>query len=105
MVHGLIAFIAAVAPAVPTPAVLVGPATGALPLAPTGPDLLVVGPTVAVPLLNAAQFLIPAAVALTALYKLLDHRETGGGFLVEILTKGGGAILMIQLIKAISGLS
>lgn len=59
---------------------------------------------VASPLLTAAQFLIPAGVALAGLHKLLQHQETGGGFLVDILTKGGGAILMIQLIKIVAGL-
>lgn len=59
---------------------------------------------VAMPLLTAAQFLIPAGVALAGLHKLMQHQETGAGLLVDILIKGGGAILLIALIKAFAGL-
>jgi hypothetical protein len=70
----------------------------------SGPDTLHVGPTVAIPLLVAAEYLIPAAVALAGLHKLLTHQETGAGFLVDMLIKGGGAILIIQLVKSLTGL-
>lgn len=56
---------------------------------------------VAGPLLTAAQFLIPTMVAISAIHKMMEHRESGGAALIEILTKGGGAILLLQLIKAI----
>lgn len=56
------------------------------------------------PLLDAAQFLIPAAVAVTGLNKLVDHRESAGTFFIEVATKAGGAFLLIQLVKAVSGL-
>lgn len=72
---------------------------------PAGGDLLGVGHGVALPLMNSALVLIPAAVALMSLHKLLDHRETGAGFLVEMLTKAGGAILIIELVKNLTGLS
>jgi len=60
---------------------------------------------VAGPLLTSAQFLIPAAVAISGIHKLMEHRESGGSFLVDMVTKGGGAILVLQLIKSISGVS
>ena len=58
---------------------------------------------VAGPLLTSAQFLIPAAVAISGIHKMMEHRESGGSFLVDMVTKGGGAILVLQLIKSISG--
>lgn len=58
---------------------------------------------VAAPLLTSAQFLIPAAVAISGIHKMMEHRESGGSFLVDMVTKGGGAILVLQLIKSISG--
>jgi hypothetical protein len=59
---------------------------------------------VANPLLTSAQFLIPAAVAISGLHKMMEHRESGGSFMVDMVTKGGGAILVLQLVKSISGL-
>jgi hypothetical protein len=60
---------------------------------------------VAGPILTSAQFLIPAAVAISGLHKMMEHRESGGSFLVDMVTKGGGAILVLQLVKALSGVS
>lgn len=60
---------------------------------------------VAAPLLTSAQFLIPAAVAISGIHKLMEHRESGGSFLVEMITKGGGAILVLQLIKSLTGVA
>jgi hypothetical protein len=68
-------------------------------------DTLGVANTVAVPLMNAAVYLIPAAVAIASLHKLLDHQTTGAGLLVEILTKAGGAFLIVQLLKTVVGLN
>jgi hypothetical protein len=59
---------------------------------------------VANPLLTSAQFLIPAAVAISGIHKMMEHRESGGSFMVDMVTKGGGAILVLQLVKSISGL-
>ncbi len=67
-------------------------------------DTLGIGAAVASPLLTAAEYLIPAGVALAGLHKLMQHQESGGGFLVDMLVKGGGAILVIQLIKLLTGL-
>jgi hypothetical protein len=58
---------------------------------------------VAAPLLTSAQFLIPAAVAISGLHKMMEHRESGGSFLVDMVTKGGGAVLVLQLIKSLTG--
>jgi hypothetical protein len=58
---------------------------------------------VASPLLTSAQFLIPAAVAISGIHKMMEHRESGGSFLVDMVTKGGGAILVLQLVKSLSG--
>ncbi len=58
---------------------------------------------VAAPVLTSAQFLIPAAVAISGIHKLMEHRESGGSFLVDMVTKGGGAILVLQLVKSIAG--
>jgi hypothetical protein len=58
---------------------------------------------VAAPLLTSAQFLIPAAVAISGIHKMMDHRESGGSFLVDMVTKGGGAVLVLQLIKSLTG--
>lgn len=46
---------------------------------------------IAGPLLTSAQFLIPAAVAISGIHKMMDHRESGGSFLVDMVTKGGHA--------------
>lgn len=59
--------------------------------------------TIAGPLLTSAQFLIPAAVALSGIHKLMEHRESGGAFLIEMVVKGGGAMLALALIKSIAG--
>lgn len=59
---------------------------------------------VAAPVLTSAQFLIPAAVAISGIHKMMEHRETGGSFLVDMVTKGGGAVLVLQLVKTISGM-
>ena len=59
---------------------------------------------VAGPVLTSAQFLIPAAVAISGIHKMMDHRETGGSFLIDMVTKGGGAVLVLQLVKSISGM-
>lgn len=37
--------------------------------------------SVAGPLLTSAQFLIPSAVAISGIHKMMDHRESGGSFL------------------------
>ena len=58
---------------------------------------------IAGPLLTSAQFLIPAAVALSGIHKMMEHRESGGSFLIDMVTKGGGAVLVLALIKSISG--
>jgi hypothetical protein len=58
---------------------------------------------VAAPLMTSAQFLIPAAVAISGIHKMMEHRESGGSFLVDMVTKGGGAVLVLQLIKSITG--
>ena len=60
---------------------------------------------IAGPLLTSAQFLIPAAVALSGVHKMMDHREGGGAFLMDLVTKGGGAVLVLQLVKSISGIA
>lgn len=60
--------------------------------------------SIAGPLLTTAQFLIPAAVAVSGLHKLMEHRESGGSFLVDMLTKGGGAVLILALVKSIAGI-
>jgi len=58
---------------------------------------------IAGPLLTSAQFLIPSAVAISGIHKMMDHRESGGSFLVDMITKGGGAVLVLQLVKAVAG--
>lgn len=58
---------------------------------------------IAGPLLTSAQFLIPAAVAISGIHKMMEHRESGGSFLVDMVTKGGGAVLVLALIKSIAG--
>ena len=58
---------------------------------------------IAGPLLTSAQFLIPSAVAISGIHKMMDHRESGGSFLVDMVTKGGGAVLVLQLVKAVAG--
>jgi len=59
--------------------------------------------TIAGPLLTSAQFLIPAAVALSGIHRMMEHRESGGSFLIDMITKGGGAVLILALIKTIAG--
>jgi hypothetical protein len=60
---------------------------------------------VAAPLLTSAQFLIPAAVAISGIHKMMEHRESGGSFLIDMVTKGGGAVLVLQLIKSLTGVA
>lgn len=60
---------------------------------------------IAGPLLTSAQFLIPAAVAISGIHKMMEHRESGGSFLVDMVTKGGGAVLVLALIKSIAGVA
>jgi len=60
---------------------------------------------VASPLLTSAQFLIPVAVAISGVHKMMEHRESGGTFLVDMVTKGGGAVLVLQLVKSITGMA
>jgi hypothetical protein len=55
---------------------------------------------IANPMVEAMMFLIPAAIGISAIHKLMEHRESGGGVLVELITKGGGAILVLKLIQA-----
>jgi len=59
---------------------------------------------IALPIITAMQFLVPAAIGITAIHKLMEHRESGGGVIVELITKGGGAILVLQLVKFMAGL-
>jgi hypothetical protein len=75
-------------------------AANALPNDPLSQQVLA---RVANPLLTSAQFLIPAAVAISGIHKMMEHRESGGSFMVDMVTKGGGAILVLQLVKSISG--
>jgi hypothetical protein len=63
-------------------------------------DTLHVWDTVASPLLTAGEYLIPAGVAFSSLHKVMQHQESGSGFLVDMLVKGGGAVLVIQLVKS-----
>ncbi|MHB8717992.1 MAG: hypothetical protein ACYDAC_03745 [Candidatus Dormibacteria bacterium] len=65
-----------------------------------GSDTLHVWSTVASPMLAAAEYLIPAAVALSSLHRVMQHQETGSGLLVDMLVKGGGAVLVIQLVRS-----
>lgn len=58
---------------------------------------------VAQPLLTIAQILVPGIVGVTSLHKVMEHQETGGGFLINMVTKGGGAVLVLQLLKSIVG--
>lgn len=60
---------------------------------------------VAGPLMTSAQFLIPAAVGISGIHKMMEHRESGGSFLVDMVTKGGGSVLVLQLIKSITGIA
>ena len=60
---------------------------------------------VAGPLLTSAQFLIPSAVAVSGIHKMMEHRESGGTFLIDMVTKGGGAILVLQLVKSLTGIA
>ena len=63
-------------------------------------DTLHVWDTVAGPLLTAAEYMIPAGVAFSSLHKVMQHQESGAGFLVDMLIKGGGAVLVIQLVRS-----
>jgi len=59
--------------------------------------------SIAGPLMTSAQFLIPAAVAVSGLHRMMEHRESGGSFLIDMVTKGGGAVLVLALIKSVAG--
>jgi hypothetical protein len=63
-----------------------------------------VGQNIADPLINAMMYLIPAAIGISAIHKLMEHKESGGGMLVELIVKGGGSIIVLQLIKSMAGL-
>ena len=63
-------------------------------------DTLHVWDTVAAPLLTAGEYMIPAGVAFSSLHRVMQHQESGSGFLVDMLVKGGGAVLVIQLVRS-----
>ena len=58
---------------------------------------------VATPLLTIAQIMVPGIVGITSLHKVMEHQESGGGFLINMVTKGGGAVLILQLLKSVVG--
>jgi hypothetical protein len=70
-------------------------AAQALPTDPLSQQVLA---RVANPLLTSAQFLIPAAVAISGIHKMMEHRESGGSFMVDMVTKGGIAGAALDLI-------
>jgi len=80
----MLAFLAANIPTTINPTTTLGALTG------TG---------IAGPILDGAEILIPAAVAVSGIHKLMEHRETSGSLIIELLTKGGGTVLAIQLLK------
>ena len=41
------------------------------------------------PILTAAQYIVPIAVAISGINKLMDHKESAGTFFIEMVTKGG----------------
>ena len=53
---------------------------------------------------TVGEVLIPAAVAISGIHKLMEHRESGGAFLIELLTKGGGGFALCQLVKVMIGI-
>lgn len=63
-------------------------------------DTLHVWDNIASPLLTAGEYLIPAGVALSSLHRVMQHQESSSGFLVDMVVKGGGAVLVIQLVKS-----
>ena len=63
-------------------------------------DTLHVWDTLASPLLTAGEYMIPAGVALSSLHRVMQHQESSSGFLVDMVVKGGGAVLVIQLVKS-----
>ena len=83
------------------------PFSGALPhiLAAGGNELTTTTlQMVGVPVVDSAMFLIPAGVAITAIHKLMEHRETPMGTVVDILVKGGAALLVLELFKTMAGM-
>jgi hypothetical protein len=63
-----------------------------------------VGQNIADPFISAMMYLIPAAIGISAIHKLMEHKESGGGMLVELIVKGGGSVIVLQLIKSMAGL-
>jgi hypothetical protein len=56
---------------------------------------------IATPLLTIAQIMVPGIVGITSLHKVMEHQESGGSFLINMVTKGGGAVLILQLLKSV----
>ena len=59
-----------------------------------------VGDQVSRPIMNSAEALIPAAVAVSSIHKLMEHRESSGSLVIELIVKGGGTVLVVEAIKA-----
>jgi hypothetical protein len=55
------------------------------------------------PILDVASVLIPGIVGLNSLHKLSDHQITGGGFVIEMTVRAGGAIFLIQMLRTLGG--
>lgn len=54
---------------------------------------------VAAPILDGAEILIPGAVAVNGIHKLMMHKDTAGSLVIEMLTRGGGSVLAVELMK------
>jgi hypothetical protein len=53
------------------------------------------------PLLTIGQILLPGMIGIVNLHRLMEHQESGGAFVVNMVVKAGGAILIFQLVKSI----
>lgn len=52
---------------------------------------------------NIAMFLVPAMVGFAALHKVMDHQTNLAGFATDVLVKGGGAVVVLLLVKSLVG--
>ena len=55
------------------------------------------------PAVDSALVLVPAAIAVSSIHKLMEHRESAMGLVVDLIVKGGASVGVILLFKAVSG--
>jgi hypothetical protein len=51
------------------------------------------------PILVVCEVLVPATIAVSSIHKLMEHRESAVTMCIELVVKGGGTLLALELIR------